>query len=292
MKRLRFSAVATGLGGAWDAALALDRHSLRLFWSFARQSFHLSAVYRFEFWLTVANNLIYMYAIYWLWTTLYTSRALAFGVNLDQMVTYAMLANLLSFVIWPGNRLGFLIARQMKSGEIQMDLLKPLDYPFLQLARNVGQVLFQLVTMALPTTVAAACFLGLRLPAGWSNALWFALSVVLGYLILFSLSFLLGMLAIFTLDIRSISWAYNALVRVLSGQEIPLWLFPAAFQRVTDVLPFKFIYALPLSIYIGKLSAAETLQGLLWQGGWAVVLILAGRLVWRRAYSHLIVQGG
>jgi ABC-2 type transport system permease protein len=58
------------------------------------------------------------------------------------------------------------------------------------------------------------------------------------------------------------------------------------------VLPFKCIYAIPLTIYISKLSPNETMNGIVLQVFWLALLVLLGRFVWRRAYSHLTVQGG
>ena len=64
---------------------------MKIFWSFARQNFHALATYRFDFFLRASSIIILMYGIRWLWITLYTQRPGAFGLSLQQMVTYALL---------------------------------------------------------------------------------------------------------------------------------------------------------------------------------------------------------
>ena len=73
---------------------------------------------------------------------------------------------------------------------------------------------------------------------------------------------------------------------------VPLWLFPSFIGVLAGVLPFKSIYSIPLSIYIGKLSGTAVWQGILFQIVWAGILTLINRLIWAKIHSRLVVQGG
>ena len=265
---------------------------MRLFWSFARQAFHTSAIYRFDFWLRIVSNFVWMFSEFWLWTVLYTQKAGAFNVTLKQMVTYAVMASVIGMCIRPGLGVAYQIAAKVKNGEIIMDMLKPLDFHLHTLARNVGETLFMTATLGVPSFLVGYFGLGMRLPSSPAQGLLFLLSLVLGYGVIFSLNYLLGLLAIFTIDIRNISWAYNAVMRFFSGSDIPLWLFPVFLSQVAGVLPFKCIFFIPLSIYIGNLGAGETAWAMALQAFWLVVLALVGRLAWQRAHQHLTIQGG
>jgi ABC-2 type transport system permease protein len=265
---------------------------MRLFWSFARQAFHTSAIYRFDFWLRLVSNFVWMFSEYWLWTVLYTQKAGAFNISLQQMVTYAVMASVIGMCIRPGGWVAYQIAEKVKEGEIIMDMLKPLDFHLHTLARNVGETLFMTAALGVPSFLVGHFVLGMRLPSSPGQGLLFLLSLVMGYGVLFSLNYLLGMLSIFTIDIRNISWAYNAVVRFFSGSDIPLWLFPLFLSQVAAVLPFKCIFFIPLSIYIGNLGAGETAWAMLLQVFWLAALALVGRLAWQRAHRHLTIQGG
>ena len=185
---------------------------MRLFWSFTRQAFHNTAVYRFEFWLQLVSSFFMMYSVYWIWNTLYTQSPGAFGVSLDQMVTYGILGMALETIFHPGRGPQNYMASQVKTGAIDMDLMKPLDFNFHMLSRNFGEILFRFTTLAIPSLVIGYLVLDLQLPVSLSNGVVFCLSMLLGYYVLFSLNYMLGMVAMVTLNINSINWAYNSLV--------------------------------------------------------------------------------
>ncbi|MBI4927337.1 MAG: ABC-2 family transporter protein, partial [Anaerolineae bacterium] len=205
---------------------------MRIFWSFARQSFHAAAIFRFEFWLRLVTSFVWMFSAYWLWRVLYTQQPGAFGVSLSQMVTYAGISAVVFMIMRPSTYVAYSIASRVKSGEIVMDILKPLDFHLHTLARSFGEVLFVSLTMGLPMLLAGMLLLQVQLPSTPLQALLFLTSLVLGVGVSFSLNYLLGLLAVFTLDIRNISWAYGAITRFFSGSEVPLWLLPLVLGQI------------------------------------------------------------
>lgn len=102
----------------------------------------------------------------------------------------------------------------------------------------------------------------------------------------------MGMVAIVTLHIESISWAYMGVLRFMSGQMVPLWMFPAWLAAGLKVLPFQSMYYVPISIYIGEIRGQAAVTALGWQLFWAVSLVALGRFVWSRIYKKMVVQGG
>ncbi len=263
---------------------------MKIFWSFARQAFHNAAVYRFEFWMRFVSIFLTMYSIHWVWRTLYTQRPGAFGVSLEQMVTYGLLGMALEAFLDVGPE--WYIAMQVRSGAIDTDLMKPLDFHVYMLAMSTGEMLFNLGVLSVPALVMGHYLFNLQLPPNVSAGLLFGISLVFGYLVLFHLGFLLGSLVLVTLDIRSISWAYYSLVSFFAGQMVPLWLFPQFLRALAEALPFKSVYYIPMSIYIGTLAGESALQAIGFQVIWAVLLVLVSRWAWRQVHARLIVQGG
>ena len=265
---------------------------MKLFLSFARQSFISMTMYRFEFWMQVLGSFITMYGAYWLWTTLYLHRPDLFPTSLEQMVTYAMLAMILNFFLNPSNFPRYYITDQMRSGDIQMDLLRPLDLHFHLLARSFGTTLYSLMIPCLPAFLLGVLFLGLRAPASLLAGVLFLPSLVLAFLVAFSLQFLIGLVSIYTIGAQRIGWFYGAVMRFFSGEMIPLWIFPPLLAQIAVLLPFQALVGIPLSIYIGRLDGVQAAQAMGLQAAWALGLTLVGRLFWSRAYRKLTVQGG
>ncbi|HRE25155.1 MAG TPA: ABC-2 family transporter protein [Anaerolineales bacterium] len=263
---------------------------MKLFWSFTRQAFHNTVVYRVEFWIRLVSILLAMYSIRAVWQTLYTQRPDAFGLTLGQMVTYGVLGMALHAFIDTGSE--WYIATQVRTGAIDTDLLKPIDFHVHMLARNLGEMLFGMGVMALPTYAIGYFVFGLQLPPDAGAAGLFALSVLLGFLVQFHLGFLLGSVAFATLDIRSIAWAYFAVISFFSGQMVPLWMFPDGLRAVAEILPLQAVYYIPMSIYIGTYSGTAAWSALGFQALWALILAGVARLAWHQVHRRLTVQGG
>ena len=64
------------------------------------------------------------------------------------------------------------------------------------------------------------------------------------------------------------------------------------FQRAVEWLPFQGISYIPVTIYLGKRPGGELYEAIGLQLFWALLLFVAGRLVWRFSVKHVVVQGG
>lgn len=263
---------------------------MKLYWSFARAVFANAAVFRFEFWMRFVSLGLFMYSLSRVWTILFTQRPGAFGVSLGQMVTYGVLGVLMESLLDVGPE--WYMSEQVRTGKIDTDLMKPVDFHGYLLAMASGEVLFNLGVLVIPGLVAAYLFLGVRLPTDAAAAGLFVVSVVLGFLVLFHIAFLLGSLSVVTLDIRSFAWAYYSLVGFFAGQFVPLWMFPQLLRRLAEVLPFQSVYYIPMSIYVGTLEGAGALRAIGLQVLWAALLMVLSRWAWMRVHRRLVVQGG
>ena len=98
--------------------------------------------------------------------------------------------------------------------------------------------------------------------------------------------------AFWTLETQAIQMSVRWASDLLSGQILPLSLFPGVFGRIVEHTPFAAIYSVPLEIYIGQIGPAQYLPALLTQLAWLVLFAIAGVFVWRSAERRVVVQGG
>jgi ABC-2 type transport system permease protein len=263
---------------------------MKIFWSFARQHFHALAVYRFDFLLRASSTVILMYGMRWLWITLYTERPGAFGVSLQQMVTYGVLSMAIINLFFTGPP--YYIAHQVRTGAIDLDLLKPCDFHFHMLARSTGEMLFRVFVLALPGMLVGYFLFDLQFPANAQSGFLFIVALLLGYLVNFHLDYLLGLLAFVSIEIHSIDWALHATSRFFSGQFIPLWLFPGVLGTLASVLPFRGTLFVPLAIYTGVLQGSDVAQAIWFQLFWLGMLFGLSRWLWGQIQVRIISQGG
>ena len=106
------------------------------------------------------------------------------------------------------------------------------------------------------------------------------------------MNFILGLLSMITMNIKNINWGYNAVLRFFSGQMVPLWIFPGILGTVSGILPFRCIYAIPMSIYIGNDAGVDMLRVLGVQFVWILLLWIVSRLLMKRVFARVMIQGG
>ena len=106
------------------------------------------------------------------------------------------------------------------------------------------------------------------------------------------MNFILGLLSMITMNIKNINWGYNAVLRFFSGQMVPLWIFPGILGTVSGILPFRCIYAIPMSIYIGNDAGVDMLRVLGVQFVWILLLWVFSRLLMKRVFARVMIQGG
>ena len=265
-----------------------------MLFGFSTSTLKAITFYRFEFYSKILYGCIAMYGVRCLWTALHAQNASLLERSLPDMITYATLAMALDMIFYPAgdNSVHTYMNDQIRKGSIDTDLLRPMGFQRQMLYRNSSRMLSNVLLLVVPACLFAQIFMGQQLPATGLHALAFIPSLVLSYFVLFSLNFLLGLLGIITLNIRYISWAYRSLVCLLSGQLVPLWLFPNSLQTILYLLPFRCIYDIPLNIYTGAISIQGLSSSLLFQLFWACSLMVLGQLLWRLTRRRLTVQGG
>lgn len=266
---------------------------MTLFWMFSRQSFLNLSAYRLNFWSEMFALFVQIFVVLTLWRVLYGQAPHIFGpVSLQAMVTYAVLGMILDMILTTDVGPHQYLTGQIKSGMITSDLLRPIDFPLHMLLRFSGETLARTVFYVLPPVAASYLLFDLTIPGGPGQFGWFLLSVVFSWLIQFFCNFLFGLISFKTMDLVGFFFTYWAMLRFLSGQLIPIWMYPDWMQAAISWLPFQSIFYTPLSIYINKLTGDAAWQAVVQQAVWTVILYGTVRLAWSRIHRQLVVQGG
>ena len=95
-----------------------------------------------------------------------------------------------------------------------------------------------------------------------------------------------------TLDPKGIQAMLNLLMMILSGNVLPLTLYPDAWQKVITALPYAQLLDAPIRLYTGTRQVAEAPGVLLLQAAWTVVLTGVGIALWKSNQRRLVIQGG
>jgi ABC-2 type transport system permease protein len=79
---------------------------------------------------------------------------------------------------------------------------------------------------------------------------------------------------------------------IASGHLFPLDIAPAPLGQVLSFTPFPYQLYFPISIYMGKVTGADLLQGLMIQAAWVVAAYALARFAWSRGIKKYSAVGG
>lgn len=262
---------------------------MKTYWAYFRKSFKKNAAYRSSVWLQIPASIVSIGIQIAIWRSVIGDGATD-GITLDQMITYAILNSALYAVVL--TQLYNDVDDRLRTGDIAIDLLRPVRYPGMLLADQLGRAAYRLVFMIVPIAVFSALIFGFSPPVSSVAAAGFVLSLPLTMLISYAIGYLIALLAFWFLTTFHFSWAIGGLTTVFSGSFLPLWFFPDGWALVARLLPFQFLGFVPAAIWMGELSGTELVTTLITGVLWAALLLALTGWLWQRATARLVVQGG
>jgi len=184
---------------------------------------------------------------------------------------------------------------KIRTGGIAYDLCRPVNLYAFYYVRIMAQKITGSLMRAVPMLILAAL-----LPEGWGISLPDSLpglllslpALLLGLFCVTALENITMAFTMRTLDPRGIQALLNLLMMTLSGNILPLTLFPDSWQRVITLLPYAQMLDAPIRLYTGEYTISQAPGVLLLQGCWTALLAIAGMLFWKRNQHRLIIQGG
>jgi ABC-2 type transport system permease protein len=259
--------------------------------AFAQSAFQTELAYRSQVWAGLFSQLIVVFAKIAIWNSIFAGRTSADGVTLPDMITYAIISGTV-VAAWDWEGFVHDVGTSIRTGDVAIYLLKPLRYPLYLFAGACGGLAFRLLTIVVPTVVIIAFVYVIEPPASVLDGALFIVFWLLSFLLLFAMAAIAGLLAFWLLTVFSLQWMLIALLSFLSGAFVPLWFFPGWLAAIVKLSPFPYVGYYPTAIYLGKIGDAELLPVLTIGIFWVLLLGGAVPLLWGRASSRIIVQGG
>jgi ABC-2 type transport system permease protein len=263
-------------------------------------TFQDSLSFQTQFWIGLGQVILSFLLRYYLWLAIFSANAVIAGMNLGQMIQYAI-ASALAGSIMSSGVLGQIISGHY-SGSLNADLLKPWSLPLVWLTRSVGAALVNLLCHGLPVLVVGLALVGPTFEF-ISHLPVFLTALALGFVINFLLEFLWGQLMFYMTEFYSISGFWNLVQTFATGALIPLPFFPAWAQEVLYALPFQLIFYAPISLLLGGSMPQAPFIRVLTERGfpeagavvalqicWILVLSGAAWLAWNRTKRRVSTQ--
>lgn len=263
---------------------------LRVYAEFARMGFVNTLAYRLRYYTGIVTYFIYVSVYYFIWKAIYANSGAIEGFDFSHMLTYIAVGWIIRSFYF--NNIDQEMAYAVAEGKLAMDLIKPVNPQFMYIAQALGESLFRLALLTVPTAVVLLLVYPIRRPASVLHFAGFFASVLLSFFIVAAINFAVGTFAIRLKSILGLLRAKYFLLELFSGLMIPISFFPQIFQDIFSVLPFQYVSYIPVLIYLGKISGAGILKALALQIFWIFVLLGVGAALWRWSSRKITIQGG
>lgn len=228
-----------------------------------------------------------------LWNRVYAAGAAGdtlFGFTRDEMLAYAVVANLLSRLVRTGFE--YELYEDIKSGGLDRMLVQPIGYFGLRIARFAGG---KLADTAVTGLCLAGSFVVLvsRTTIGARLAVLpaFALALILALCLNFLIFWCVGLLGFWLTETGFLFEAVRVVIVTASGGIFPLSVLGRRAEAVLALLPFRFTIQFPTEVLCGRIAPGPALAGLALAAAWTLILpALAGRL-WRSGLRRFAAVG-
>lgn len=264
-------------------------------------------VYRADFFISTFLRFLPMMTTILLWMAIYdgvgqqegktAENSEIAGFNLNMMISYLLLVHISRmFSSMPGLAGG--IARDIREGTMKKYLLQPIDMVAYLMAYRIAHKMAYIMMSAIPYAIL---FYLCRdfLPSSWPDPLTFAAyiaSLLMGFIIGFFFEASIGMIGFWFLEVTSFLYVIGTLTFFMSGHMFPLDILQDVMGGfwlvVLKGLPFQYLAYFPATIFLGKTSGFELVEGLLIEVIWCVVLIGICRLMYYSGLRRYSAFGG
>ncbi|MEM6928888.1 MAG: ABC-2 family transporter protein [Myxococcota bacterium] len=211
------------------------------------------------------------------------------GLSEMATLTYVTVSQSLVMVCPQWGTLG--LAASVRSGQVAIDLLRPVDLYGSLLARRLAISAYYLVARTVPV-LAIGWLSGLLSPPDLALLPWFFVSVGLGAVLGTTIFVIIEVSSFWLESERGVRYLVMGLAALPSGLVLPVDFFGEWLQPLFRILPFSHTLYTPTRLWMGDLPLSEVAELLTIQLGWTVLLVLVARRLIEAGSARLQVLGG
>ena len=183
-----------------------------------------------------------------------------------------------------------IIMTEIKSGNVEMFLNKPVNYLLLSFLKVIGQGIYSFIFISILGSIIM--FLTLGVP-NVDLAIFiptFIITFILGQILALFIYGIIGVSAFFIQDNRPIHWIVDKFVMILGGSYLPISMFPSFMKLIAFISPFGAINFATSTVYSSWNN--EFLIRIILQIIWIIITFLILRFMYYKAKIKAMINGG
>ena len=187
-------------------------------------------------------------------------------------------------------RIDKIIMDDVKSGNVEMFLNKPINYVVLTFYNVIGRGLYSFAIISIIGTLGMILLVGIPNLNLLVFIPTFIITLILGTILGLFMYSIIGLLAFFITDVRTIHWIVDKFVMVLGGSYLPIGLFPPFMKYLAFISPFGAINFTSSTVYESWNN--EYVIRIFLQVVWIIIFGILLLYTYNKAREKALINGG
>lgn len=225
---------------------------------------------------------------FFIWKSVLGQGGDIYGYSFAAIMTYLFGTTVLRSLVM-GSRtidLGWMI----NSGHLTIPLMRPINIFSFFFIRDMADKLFNLSFIFIEIPIILLVFHPpVFLQSDPLVLLFTLIGTFLAVLIYFFINIIFGSIAFWSRDIWAPRFLLMVIMEFASGAMFPLDMLPVIWQKIIYFTPFPYLLFVPLKIYLGSDNSANL--HLLFALGWAIILFIISRIIWKKGIRSYEAEG-
>lgn len=183
-----------------------------------------------------------------------------------------------------------IIMTDIKSGNVEMFLNKPINYLFLSFLKVIGQGLYSFLFISILGSIIMIITLGIPNLNLLIFIPTFLITFILGQILALLIYGIIGISAFFIQDNRPIHWIVDKFVMILGGSYLPVSMFPNFMRLIALISPFGAINFATSTVY--NSWNQEFITRIILQIIWIIITSLLLKIIYNKAKIKAMINGG
>lgn len=217
-----------------------------------------------------------MFVVVVLWSVTQKTEA-----EIDRLIIYFSLFYLIFDLICTG-RVARFISRDVRRGELNGHLLKPVNYiagVWIKVSSNiVARVLIPIILLVIFAFVRP----DIAAPSSLINFVLFLISIGFCFLLWNFFVTIVACVSFWVNEVMQLLNVINLLLNIVIGRYIPLYLFPAEVQNFISFTPANYFGNFQILLFQGQLSAQEIVKGFGVMTFWIILFAIITNIIYKR----------
>ncbi len=267
---------------------------MKQYLSFFKLKFTIGLQYRAAALAGLSTQLFFGLVFIMIYSAFYKSGSVDAGMSLKELISYLWLNQSFFAMIFVYHK-DEEIMNMIKKGDIAYELCRPQNLYIMWFIRILSSKLSSVTLRCLPIIIIAFLMpepYNLSLPISFTSFILFLIILFISSFLISALITLMYITCFYTIDTKGTMSIFCGIADILSGQTVPIPLFPNLLKLIAELLPFAYVSDFAFRIYSGNIQGLQILKGFSIELFWLIAIILLGLFLSNRIVKKVSVQGG